>query len=585
MPLDSIFLTALTGELNRGLRGARIERVNQPSRDTVVLSVRGPAADGRLLLCAGTGSARIGMTAERPENPAAPPMFCMLLRKHLTGARILEIEQPPFERLVRIRLDAADALGTPVRRELICELMGRSSNVILADGDGVILDSLRRVDDDVSSRRPTLPGLRYRLPPAPDRLFPDALDEAGTEALLRSSPADAGLADTFVRASAGLSPLLWRELCARAYGDPEITVREALSRDGAAVAPVLRDLLADAREGRLTPTMILEGDVPADYTVFPLVQYGGLRTYRVFDSFSALLDDFYVSRDFKERMRQRSASLTRLVKTARDRTARRLAAQREDLLRTETREEKRVCGDLITANLWRMERGMREIRVEDFYAEGAPERTIPLDPRKTPQQNAAAYYREYTKAKNAAAVLAGLIEAGEAEKTYLESVLDELDRAAGERDLQEIRAELVAAGYEKPRKGEKQKSAGAAPLRFRTSTGYLVRVGRSNVQNDCLTLKESSKTDLWLHVKGIHGSHVVVSLEGHAADETTLMEAASLAALYSQGREASSVPVDYALVRHVKKPAGAKPGMVIYTDYKTVSARPDPALAETLREK
>ena len=230
MPLDSIFLTALTGELNRDLRGARIERVNQPSRDTVVLSVRGPAADGRLLLCAGTGSARIGMTAERPENPAAPPMFCMLLRKHLTGARILEIEQPPFERLVRIRLDAADALGTPVRRELICELMGRSSNVILADGDGVILDSLRRVDDDVSSRRPTLPGLRYRLPPVPDRLFPDALDEAGTEVLLRSSPADAGLADTFVRASAGLSPLLWRELCARAYGDPEITVREALSR-------------------------------------------------------------------------------------------------------------------------------------------------------------------------------------------------------------------------------------------------------------------------------------------------------------------------------------------------------------------
>ena len=586
MPLDSIFLTALTGELNRDLRGARIDRVNQPSRDTVVLSVRGPSADGRLLLCSGTGSARIGMTSERPENPAAPPMFCMLLRKHLTGARITAFEQPPFERLVRIRLDALDALGSPVRRELVCELMGRSANVILLDGDGIILDSLRRVDDDASSRRPVLPGLRYRLPSVPDRLFPDALDEAGMETLLRGAPEGASLSDVLIRSTTGLSPLLWREMCVRAYGDTEFSARNALRRDGGiSLSLVLGSLLSDAREGRLTPTMLLDGDVPADFTVFPLLQYGPSAVCRTCGSFSELLDEFYSRRDIRERMRQRFSSLTRLVKTARDRTVRRLAAQRQDLLRTENREEKRICGDLLTANLWRMERGMREIRVEDFYLEGSPERTIPLDPRKTPQQNAAAYYKEYTKAKNAAAVLAGLIQSGEAEQTYLESVLDELDRATGERDLQEIRAELIAAGYEKPRKGEKQKSAGAAPLRFRTSTGYLVRAGRSNVQNDRLTLKESSKTDLWLHVKGIHGSHVVVSLEGHAPDDVTLREAASLAAYFSQGREASSVPVDYALVRYVKKPAGAKPGMVIYTDYKTVAARPDPALAESLREK
>ena len=582
MPFDSVFLTALTGELRQKLVGAKIDKVNQPGRDTLVLNTHGPGGDGRLLITAGTGSARLNFTSQRPENPAAPPMFCMLLRKHLIGARITAVTQPAYERLVILEMDATDALGDTVRRSLICELMGRYANIILTDGEGIILDCLRRIDAEMSDKRMVLPGLRYRLPPAPERYTPETMPEALQRELENadlSMPLDAFLGKKMT----GLSPTLYRELCARAYGDAALTVKDALFRDeGAALKAELCAFSARMEAGDFVPTLVLQDGTAADYTVLPLIQFGHLRTCETAESFSALLDGFYAARDLRERMRQKSLSLTRTVKNARDRTARRLTNQRAELQATEKRDEHRICGDLITSNLYRMERGMRSVTVEDYYAEGMPQRTIPLDPLKTPQQNAAKYYKDYAKARTAAKVLTDLIAQGETELTYLESVLDELDRAESEKDLAEIREELISSGYETLKKGERRKPASSQPLRYRTSTGYLVRVGRSNAQNDKLTLKDSFKTDLWLHTQKIHGSHVVVSLDGAQPDDTTVFEAATLAAYHSQGRNAGTVPVDYALIRHVKKPAGGKPGMVIYTDYKTILVKPDADLCRRL---
>ena len=585
MPFDSVFLTALAGELRTRLVGARIDKVNQPGRDTVVLNIHGPAGDGRLLITAGTGSARLNFTNQRPENPASPPMFCMLLRKHLVGARITGVTQPPYERLVVLELDATDALGDTVRRSLICELMGRYANIILTDGDGIILDCLRRIDGEMSDKRMVLPGLRYRLPPAPERYTPETMPDAllrELESADLSMPLDAFLGKKMT----GLSPTLYRELCARAYGDSTLTVKDALFRDeGAALKAEIISFRTRMETEDFTPTLILQDGTATDYTVLPLTQFGTLRTCRTAESFSALLDDFYAARDLRERMRQKSLSLTRTVKNARDRTARRLANQKTELAATEKREEHRICGDLLTSNLYRMERGMRSVTVEDYYAEGMPERTIALDPLKTPQQNAAKYYKDYAKARTAAKVLTDLISQGETELTYLESVLDELDRAESEKDLLEIREELISAGYVTLKKGERRKAASSQPLCYRTSTGFAVRVGRSNAQNDRLTLKESFKTDLWLHTQKIHGSHVVVSMNGMQPDDTTIFEAATLAAYHSQGRNSGTVPVDYALIRYVKKPSCAKPGMVIYTDYKTILVKPDGALCGKLALK
>jgi len=583
MPFDSVFLTALAGELRTKLSGAKIDKVNQPGRDTVVLQVHGPNSAGRLLINAGTGSARINFTEQKLENPATPPMFCMLLRKHLLGARITDVVQPDYERLLILEMDATDALGDIVRRSLVCELMGRYANIILTDGDGIILDCLRRIDGEMSDRRMVLPGLRYRLPPAPERYtlgtMPDALLRE-LESSDLSMPLDAFLGKKMT----GLSPTLYRELCARAYGDSTLTVKDALFRDeGAALKAELLAFHARMEAEDFTPTLVLQEGTATDYTVLPLTQFGLLRTCRTAESFSALLDDFYAARDLRERMRQKSLSLTRAAKNARDRTARRLANQRAELAATEKREESRICGDLLTSNLYRMERGMRSVTVEDYYAEGMPQRTIALDPLKTPQQNAAKYYKDYAKARTAAKVLTDLISQGETELTYLESVLDELDRAESEKELAEIREELIAAGYVSAKKGERRKPTSSQPLRCRTSTGFDVRVGRSNAQNDRLTLKDSFRTDLWLHAQKIHGSHVVVSLNGAQPDDTTIFEAATLAAFHSQGRNAGTVPVDYTLIRYVKKPAGGKPGMVIYTDYRTILVKPDGALCERLR--
>ena len=572
MPLDAVCIHGLALEMEREIVDGRIEKVRQPERDMLVLAVRGRGGEKRLLLAMGTGSARCHLTRASFENPAEPPMFCMLLRKHLIGARIVSVTQPDWERMLILELDARDELGSRSRKQLVIEMIGRSSNVILVGEDGRILDCLRRVDFAGDAMRRLLPGMIYRLPPRQEKipLFESSGEQirALVAAADRDTPIDKWLLDRF----SGLSPLLCRELAHRCGGSYETL--------GEQIEALRETVLA----GDLSPTLQLRDGKPLDFSFLPIAQYGQEVTNESYESFSELLDAFYQRRDQLELRRRRGHELTKSIRTLRDRLARKLALQKEELKRTETREEVRRRAELITANLYRVKRGDRVLICQDYYQEGSPDIQIPLDALKTPQQNAAALFKEYNKLKGAQAHLTDLIAKGEVQLDYLNSVLEEIARAESEKDLADIRRELVETGYLKKSKGSKQDRAKPqAPLRFVTDDGLEVLVGRSNSQNDELTTKIARRTDWWLHTQKIHGSHVILRCEGEEPGERALLQAASIAAFYSQGREGGKIPVDYTMVRNVRKPSGAMPGKVIYTDYQTMLVQADEALVLRLK--
>ena len=572
MPLDSITVSALASELRPRVTGAKIDKVQQPERDTVILSLHGPGGSAKLALCGGVGNARVHLTEASYENPERPPMFCMLLRKHLCGARITALEQPERERILIFRLDGYDELGAPTRKTLAVEMIGRGTNIILVDGEERIIDCLRRVDSDMSALRQVLPGLIYRLPLQQSKPDPFALTAAERRTLWEQRDAALPPEKWLLQTYSCLSPLICRELVFRCGGDTE------------ALPACLDALTESVAAGEYTPFMLLEDGRPKDFSFLRIRQYGDAVQGEPFPTFSALLDAFYTRRSRAEDMRRRTAALRKTVKNALDRTQRKLAMQAEDLKRTGQREEKRRWGELITANLYRAPAtGAKQMTVEDFYTEGTPELTIPLDPLKSPQQNAAAYFREYTKAKTAEQYLTRLIAENEQTAAYLSSVLDEIDRASGEQDITDIRRELTGTGYIRAKRSGNEKERPTAPLRYRSTEGYEILVGRSNLQNDMLTTKTARKGDVWLHAQKIHGSHVIIRCEGVTPDDGTLREAASLAALHSQAANGGKIPVDYTRVKYVRKPAGAMPGMVTYTEYSTIIAEADEALAEKLK--
>ena len=571
MPLDAVCIAALAGELKDRLEGGRIDKVQQPERDLLLLSVRAKGENLRLLLSAGTGSARIHVTRASYENPKEAPMFCMLLRKHLVGARILSVRQPDWERMLILELETHDELGVSARKQLIVEMIGRSANVSLVGEDGRIIDCMRRADFAGDALRRMLPGCFYRLPPRQESKLP--FFEIGEERLRelpedRETPMDKWLLDRY----SGLSPLICRELAHRCAGDWNTLPQQ------------LEALRETVKAEEWQPTLLQREGKAQDFSFMSISQYGRETSCETYPGFSELLDAFYTQRDQAELRRRRSHELTRSIRTARDRLARKLLNQKEELKRTEDRETVRRQAELITANLYRLKKGDRVLTCQNYYETDCPEISIPLDALKTPQQNAAALFKEYNKLKGAKLHLTELIEKGEQQLDYLNSVLEELDRAQTERDLSEIRRELAETGYLKKSKAkEKDKGKAQAPLRFITDDGFEVLVGRNNSQNDELTTRIARRTDWWLHTQKVHGSHVILRCEGQEPGETALEQAAALAVTYSQGREGGKIPVDYTMVRHVRKPSGAMPGKVIYTEYKTMLAQGDEALAERLK--
>ena len=526
MSLDALFLSHLREELTRTMVGMRIEKLRMPDKNRLVLSLRDAGRGSVSLLVHIGGSARVCLTRQSYDYPAQPPMFCMLLRKHLTGARVSSLSQPEGERLLLISLDALDEFGEPVTKTLAIELISRCANLLLVDGEGRIVDAMRRVDSSVNPDRPLMPGMLYRLPTLPDR-----------------------------GRFSGLSPLLAREMEFR----------------GLAPAP-------SSVEGLQTrPTMLVRDGAAVDFSFLTILQYGPGTLCVPYDSYSELLEAFYAEADRRQSLRSRGKSLSKLVHGALSRTEKKLGLRRQELLACANRDALRVRAELITANIWRIGRGASELECEDYTQEGSPTVRIPLDPLKTPQQNAAALFRQYNKKKTAYEYLTRLVAENEAELEYLRSVSSELEHADSREDLDAIRAELVSGGYIRPDRAQrgKQRPVRSRPMEFTTPAGDTVLVGRSNLQNDELTLRAARRGDWWFHVQKLHGSHVILCCADREPEPASVLFAASLAAKFSQAAESGRVAVDYTLVRYVKKPAGARPGMVIYTNQKTVYVSPN----------
>ncbi len=578
MPLDAICLQGVVGELAPQLTGSRIEKIQQPARDQIILLLRGSR---RLFLNAGANQPRIHLTEQLRDNPSQPPMFCMLLRKHLSGGIIESVRQEPLERVVTLTVLASDEMGERSRFTLVWEGMPRRANLILCDRDGRIIDCLRRVDLEAEQDRQVLPGLFYRLPTRQDKRSPLSVTEEEFAALLGraapDAPLDGWLLDTFT----AISPLVARELTVRACGSTDAPVSQ-----GNALWDVFSRWQRDVNENTFTPMLIKRNGSLADFTYGPVTQYGTYAETEIYDSFSHLLDDFYEKREQAERVKQKGRDLLKTATTARDRVRRKLAAQEKELTACLDRDHLRICGELITANLYRMERGQSRLTAQNYYDENCADVDIPLDVRLSPQENAARYFKQYAKAKTAEKYLTAQLQRGREELQYLESVLQELAQAESEQDFNDIRTELTDGGYLRGR-GKKQPGFQRAskPREFRSSAGLRILVGRNNRQNDRLTTKDAGKRDIWLHTQKIHGSHVILCTGGTEPDEQSLMEAASLAAYFSQAQGSTKVPVDYTPVKFVKKPAGAKPGMVVYATYQTMLADPDEELVKHLSVK
>jgi len=544
-----------------------------------VLHMRANGGNVKLLLSANPAHPRAQLTNIPRENPETPPMFCMLMRKYFVGGRVLEISQPPMERVLEFKFETLNDLGDRVERRIVLECIGRKSNLIMLDGAGRITDCMRRVDADISAQRPLMPGLFYELPTPTGKLNPVAMSaESLRELVLTRAPEgdgqDGWLLDTF----SGISPLIARELEFRADGS-----REKL-------ATRLERLVNDIKNENFAPIVLKREEKAVDFSFMPVLQYGPEVAIQTYDRFSNLLDDYYAAKEAQERVKQRGQDFIRSVTQARNRTAKKIANQEEDLRNAANREQMRQFGDIITTNFYQMQKGQTVLRAQNYYDPDCTEVEIPLDPLLTPQQNAAKYYKDYKKAQKAEEMLTIQLEKNRRELDYLDSVLQTIGLSEGDRDLQEIRQELMENGYLKQHKRKmaakgKQKIVHSKPMEFRSSAGLTILVGKNNSQNDRLTLKEADKRDIWLHTQKIHGSHVILKTGGVQPDDQSLTEAAMLAAWFSQAKDSAQVPVDYTPVKVVKKPAGAKPGFVIYNTYNTMYVTPNEEIVKKLRVK
>ena len=587
MALDGAFLACLRGELEQTLAGTRVDKIHQPSRDELIFWMRGMKGSYKLRMSSRVQAPRVHITEHLPENPAQPPMLCMLLRKHLTGAKFLGIRQYGWERALYFDFEGLNELGDRVRLTMAAELMGRNSNLILVGDNGRIIDAVRRVDFDSTSPRPILPGLPYELPPAiGDRLeLADITPEQAAEAVAHSGEWPLSIA--VGRTLQGLSPLICREVSHLVTRGADTPANELTDRDIERLADYLRRLKTAVITGEFRKPTILFKDknLPLDFSFMPITQYG-LSAYGCeVENLSVLLDMFYAEKDESDRLRQQSHDILRVLTNATDRISRKIGYQKQDLERSAQRETKRIWADLINANLHAIPHGADRATVINYFDPECATITIPLDPSLSPAQNAQRYYKDYRKAQTAERVLAEQIAAGEEELRYLETVFDALSRARSVRELDELRAELAAGGYLRLQKSGRKAPPPLAAMEFVSDDGFRIRIGRNNLGNDKLTLRDSRGCDIWLHTKNIPGSHTVITTEGAEVPEQTLLQAAILAATYSKAADSSQVPVDYTAIRHVRKPAGAKPGRVIYDHQKTLYVTPDPALADRLKKE
>ena len=574
MALDGLFLHLLINELDEKLIGSRVDKIHQPGRTELIFTMRTREGMYKLLLSANAESARLGITKASPDNPASPPMLCMLLRKRLTGASLTAITQDGLDRTVFLEFSAVNEIGDREKLTLAVEIMAQNSNIILLDADGVIIDAVRRVDSERSSYREVLPGREYVYPPVQNKLNL-LTDSADAFQCALSSFSDNTVSSALLKTFSGFSPLTCRELAARS-GCEDGALKLLSAGELASLTDELLKLKSYVNGNKSEPTAICrDGGKPFEFSFRPVTQYGSLLSEEHFDSLSELLDGFYSELDRYKRTRSRCTELFKLVEGLTERTARRINAQRAELEQSRDREKLRIYGELITADRYALDKGCTCYTVNNYYDDNN-ELSIPADPALTPIQNAQKYYKEYRKAATAEQKLASLILEGELELEYLKSVYDALSRAGTEQEISEIRAELTAGGYirrkSKQKPGEKIKDS--KPIAYLTSDGCTVLVGRNNIGNDRLSFHTADKNDMWFHVKKSPGSHTVLVLDGKEPTDTAVLEAAAIAAKHSSLCADELVSVDYTYVKNLKKPPASRPGYVIYNTYWSVNVRP-----------
>ena len=548
MALDGIFLHHIKNEISAFAVGARVEKIHQPSKEELVFSLRSREGAKKLLVSARADSARIHFTEFPPENPAKPPMLCMLFRKHLLSAKITDIEQDGLERILTIGFDSTNELGDPVHFSLIVEIMGRYSNVILVDENGIVVDALKRVDEEKSQVRTILPGEKYVSPPAQDKMniFDD--DETLIENRIRESRKT--MPKAFQDAVMGVSPIVCREY---ENGAPLSVIKQYAKNPEFSVVVT---------------------DKPFDFAFMPINQYGSLASLKEFDSPSALLDYFFYEKVRIDRIRQRSAELFKTLQNLQERAVRKAANREKELEECKDKETYRIFGDLIISNQYALKKGAPYYDLQNYYDENKTVR-IPADVTLSPAQNAQKYYKEYRKKQIAETKLTDFIAQARQEAEYLDSVIDSLSRAETDSEISAIRTELAETGFLKRKSFKSKNEKALKPMEYESTEGFKIFVGRNNVMNDKLTLKTAKNYDLWFHVKDTAGSHVLVQNDGREFTDKVIREAALLASYNSKAGHSSNVPVDYTIIKNVKKPAGAKPGMVIYDDYKTEFVTPN----------
>ena len=568
MAFDAFYLTAVLEEV-RALSEPRVEKIHQPARDTVIIHFKHRDGRAKLLFAMNPTAPRLHLTAASPENPAEPPMFCMLLRKHLSGARLVSVTQPPMERCAVLTFDCIDEMGDRVQKKLVAELMGRTCNLYLLSPEDRIIDCLRRIGLDESAKRQALPGLYYQSPEPVMKQNPLELTAEDYEKILSAPGADL-LSQRLMDELGGLSPLICREAALYAAADVDARL------ENLEIAPVAQKLALFFGENlnHPVPSYFCQNGTPKQFAFCPFRQYGGCEEAQ---GFSELLDLYYTVRDQKDAMRQKGQAVRKTVQNLCTRLKKKMAIQQKELTATYDRERLRQLGDIVTANIHRIVKGTSVLQAEDFYDEEMKVIDIPISPILSPQQNAAKFYKDYTRMKNAEKELTHQLEIGAQELDYLQSVLEELGRAATEQELEEIRQELRDAGYLRS-SGDKKKirQKKLPPMHFVSTDGFSIYVGRNNRQNEELTFKTARKDDIWLHAEKVHGSHVIIACAGKQVPDDTVTQAAQLAAYYAETSSGQNIAVDVTPVRQVKRIPGGKPGMVIYHTYRTVYVNPYP---------
>lgn len=593
MALDGITTSAIVSELKAALLGGRIDKIHQPLADEIRMSIRGLGSGAKkIIISANSAHPRIHLTESSRENPMTAPLFCMVMRKHIAGGKIIDIVQPNFERIIILRIESSNEMGDITTKNLILEIMGKHSNLILTDETGRILDSIKRVTHEKSSVREVLPGKEYVFPPSQDKKNPLLAEQAD---FLFSLHLQEGrrLQEFLYQTYTGISPVMAGEICTRAGLDASDSCQETTLENSERLFAAFEKTMQEVKAEDYYPAIYYqkenqkENNRIVDFAVLKMQQFQGLAA-KPFPSVSALLEGFYQERDNAAHIRQKAQDMRKLVTNHIERCVKKKEIQLKTRRETKGMDLWKKKGELLTANIYAVPQGVTTFKTIDYYEESMPEIEIAIDPAKTPAENAQKYFAKYNKAKRTLAALEIQEKQNNEELAYLESVLNALENAKEDADLSEIRTELAESGFirrQAQKKGQ-PKPKRAKPLRYISSDGYEILVGKSNLQNDELTLRTAEPTDLWMHTKDIPGSHVIIRTNGQSElPEATMEEAANLAAFYSKAKNSSMVPVDYTQRKNIKKPNGAKPGMVIYLTNKTIYITPDEARIQQMKNE